>query len=380
MADIARIKANIQSMIDQGAPDEDIDAYLADEGVTTEMLQGPAEGTDEKSFFQKVLDLTNAQTGESYLYGNNPKPDAFSDVTRIMADTATRGFGDKTTGTGNLTDAARERTPGYVEAPADITAALASSPYRVGSTIGGGIAGGLEGAASAYGHQEGWMPDLPNMAKEGLRGAAIGSGAAKAGEWAGKGFNWLRGKPAISTADELLEAGEKAGKKKRPNMKERDILARTKRMKAAEIAQTEGPGGFKKILEGIDAPETEVEKVFGNERIKWPHAEHKDVVKLANPPPASVGRISRTVGSVLEGGGGLGKLFAGPLNMLAPIPKHFAERAKTAYDNSNFDDLTRNIVDSTGRLKTDKKTINMMRDALARAAPRTNDQRNRGAR
>ena len=76
----------------------------------------------------------------------------------------------------------------------------------------------------------------------------------------------------------------------------------------------------------------------------------------------------------------MGKLFAGPLNMLAPIPKHLAERAKTAYDNSNFDDLTRNIVDSTGRLKTDKATINMMRDALARAAPRTNDPRKKGAR
>lgn len=42
MADIAKVKRNIQRMIDQGAPEQDIDAYVASEGVTVEDLQKSA--------------------------------------------------------------------------------------------------------------------------------------------------------------------------------------------------------------------------------------------------------------------------------------------------------------------------------------------------
>lgn len=40
--DFARVKANIQSMLDQNAPEADIDAYIASEGVTPEQLQAVA--------------------------------------------------------------------------------------------------------------------------------------------------------------------------------------------------------------------------------------------------------------------------------------------------------------------------------------------------
>jgi hypothetical protein len=40
MADIAKVKRNIQKMIDQGAPETDIDAYVASEGTSPEELQG----------------------------------------------------------------------------------------------------------------------------------------------------------------------------------------------------------------------------------------------------------------------------------------------------------------------------------------------------
>lgn len=39
MADIAKVKRNIKKMIDQGAPESDIDAYVASEGTTPEELQ-----------------------------------------------------------------------------------------------------------------------------------------------------------------------------------------------------------------------------------------------------------------------------------------------------------------------------------------------------
>lgn len=40
MADLAKVKRNIQRMIDQNAPEKDIDAYVASEGTTPEELQG----------------------------------------------------------------------------------------------------------------------------------------------------------------------------------------------------------------------------------------------------------------------------------------------------------------------------------------------------
>lgn len=42
MPDIAKVKRNIARMIDQGAPESDIDAYVASESVTLDMLQGGA--------------------------------------------------------------------------------------------------------------------------------------------------------------------------------------------------------------------------------------------------------------------------------------------------------------------------------------------------
>lgn len=43
MAEIDRIKRNISKMIDMGAPESDIDEYVASEGVTVEQLQAPAQ-------------------------------------------------------------------------------------------------------------------------------------------------------------------------------------------------------------------------------------------------------------------------------------------------------------------------------------------------
>lgn len=42
MSDLARVKANIASMINQGAPESDIDAYVAAEGIALDQLQGSA--------------------------------------------------------------------------------------------------------------------------------------------------------------------------------------------------------------------------------------------------------------------------------------------------------------------------------------------------
>lgn len=58
MADLPRIKGNIQKMIAQGAPEADIDAYVAGEGVTPEVLRGDSRGIIDK--------LTGRDGGERY--------------------------------------------------------------------------------------------------------------------------------------------------------------------------------------------------------------------------------------------------------------------------------------------------------------------------
>ena len=49
MADIAKVKRNIQSMIDQKAPESDIDMYLQSEGVSIDQLKMVNSAITEKS-------------------------------------------------------------------------------------------------------------------------------------------------------------------------------------------------------------------------------------------------------------------------------------------------------------------------------------------
>jgi hypothetical protein len=52
--DLARVKANIATMIEQDAPEEDIDAYVASEGLTPEALQTGAPMAATDYFFRQV--------------------------------------------------------------------------------------------------------------------------------------------------------------------------------------------------------------------------------------------------------------------------------------------------------------------------------------
>lgn len=141
----------------------------------------------EPSIWQQLFDVKNPQTGKSYLYGNTPPPAPYEDLQRTVGDTASRGYLDKLRGPEEQarTAAARERMPDWVETPMDVATAVATSPYRVGSTLAGAGIGAAEGAASAYGHQEDWVPDLQgavDIAKGAGLGAVAGGGGAKLGE------------------------------------------------------------------------------------------------------------------------------------------------------------------------------------------------------
>ena len=65
-----------------------------------------------------------------------------------------------------------------------------------------------------------------------------------------------------------------------------------------------------------------------------------------------------------EGGGGWGKLWTGPLNIAAPLLKGMG--AVGDVSPKHYEDLQKLILDSQGRLKTDKVTVDRMRDFLAK--------------
>lgn len=196
-------------------------------GYTKKAPAAPDPANDQ-GLLQQMFDVRNAETGESYLYGNTPNPTGFDDVTRIMADTGSRGYIDKISGGRALTDAARERTPLPVELASDITAAVASSPYRMGTTLAGAGFGAVEGAARSYGNQDSWVPDVPEITKDAAAGAFLGGGgaalpvawnAAKTGlgkvgnipKWATMGVDYLTGgMPWLTGASTAAKVASKA--------------------------------------------------------------------------------------------------------------------------------------------------------------------------
>ena len=71
MADIAKVKRNIQKMIDQGAPESDIDAYVASEGTTPEELQAKPQ-TDKVAPYG-LNGLVTGQRGDASRWGMFPE-------------------------------------------------------------------------------------------------------------------------------------------------------------------------------------------------------------------------------------------------------------------------------------------------------------------
>jgi hypothetical protein len=69
MADIARVKGNIQKMIAQNAPESDIDAYVASEGVTLDELRAPAPAKQEDPFKTEAKARVAELKGQGIEYG-----------------------------------------------------------------------------------------------------------------------------------------------------------------------------------------------------------------------------------------------------------------------------------------------------------------------
>jgi hypothetical protein len=87
MADIPRIKSNIGSMIEQGAPEADIDAYLASEGVSVQDLHA-VSATDQVKDIAKSGGVGVAKGGISMLGGAGDLRDLLSKGVDYAAEKA----------------------------------------------------------------------------------------------------------------------------------------------------------------------------------------------------------------------------------------------------------------------------------------------------
>jgi hypothetical protein len=141
----------------------------------------------------------------------------FDDLTAASMDAVTRGFGTKLFG-GEAQDRAQDQIDrqGAAAIPAQVAGTVVASPYRVGGMGVGALAGGLEGALSAYGHQKDWVPgwnEALDIGKGAVAGSGLGAAGAKLGEWAGKGWSAVTGghvpNPQAGDPNLLRKVGEK---------------------------------------------------------------------------------------------------------------------------------------------------------------------------
>lgn len=278
-----------------GAYDDMSDAELANALYSTHYSDmdrtefdaaiGTAKGA-EPGISQQLFDVKNAKTGESYLYGNTPAPAPYEDLQRTVADTVSRGYLDKLRGpeAQARTEAARQRMPDWVETPTDIATAVVASPYRIAGMGAGAAWGGLEGAASAYGHQKDWVPDwqgTKDIAWSTGKGAVLGAVGTKVGEKVG---DWWGGRQAEKAqpykTDAELQAANKAetakaeadydaGTSDRPFTEtSQDLAARADRL--AKVRAVQGSGNreeLAKMLAGMTPKEAEMAAKIGGKSL-----------------------------------------------------------------------------------------------------------------
>jgi hypothetical protein len=241
MTDIPKVKRNIQRMIDMGAPETDIDAYIGSEGVSLDMLQskpqeieGPPVPSPEAQAQSQFDQLPTWQ-----------KPlKAVEDIARLGMDGLTYGFGDKIGAKGaellgqgtydeNLgklrqeTEAARSRSGipgmaaeigGQIAGPAKLAGALKAVP-GVGAISGirgaktaGAVAGGAGlGALDAAGHDTDIGTGAAIGGAAGLAGRAIAPGVGAAAGKVGRALG-INKAPQIMTREQIKEASEAAYK------------------------------------------------------------------------------------------------------------------------------------------------------------------------
>lgn len=242
---MARIKSNIQKMIDQSAPESDIDAYLSHEGVTPEQLKNsPVAAPYQKdtttvapynpTFMQRIGDLqTENQTGKaapslpSDAGLGNTVLDYIQSLVRsgqVAAHGVTGGLSDEAGGLGQgAADAISGKSfgQGFQQGSAAENANI--DRFKGNNPITGGLleTGGMA-VSPLYRIGQGWQQAGGNAASRAFRSGALGMGY---GGEAGAAYNrggisdrlddamWggLLGGTVSAAASPLLEGGTRGG-------------------------------------------------------------------------------------------------------------------------------------------------------------------------
>ena len=247
MRDVNLVKENISKMIEQNAPESDIDQYVASEGYTPEMLRGeqqpqapqtptqqPAEGFQERNarvagqFAMGVPQgLGNAAVG-AFQAATDVGEKAAQLLRKFYPETFGEDMGASTFGN-RLAEQVRLRKEQQAQLPTSEKVGIAIgevAPYlttgigtgakvaQVAGKVAGLAAGGAVGGAvsSALSAQE--QAGLENRAEETLKGAAaggaIGGGLGIAGKVVGGGKQLIPKIKNLFTKDTAEEVGAKA--------------------------------------------------------------------------------------------------------------------------------------------------------------------------
>lgn len=179
MADIERVRSNVRKMLDQNAPESDIDAYLAGEGVTAAQLR-QAKQAPKPSIGRQLLDATKATAlgvQDALTFGA-------ADELAAIAPTVTGiggKFGDYE---GNRAALAQQNRRDMAKAPVAALGGQVAGGVAMGAVTGQpqGFARAVgraaaEGAAYGFGASEGDVKDRLSGAARSAAGAAAGSAA-----------------------------------------------------------------------------------------------------------------------------------------------------------------------------------------------------------
>lgn len=187
MADLARIKRNVAKMASQGAPEEDIDGYIASEGVSIDDVRNFRETPES----QQSIDLRGqlsamtqnpAKAQYDALPGWQKPIVAGSDILNTFVDGVTQGYGDK--GAAYL----RSKVTGddYDTTLADMRRQTQGSRNRAGGAgLAAEITGAVAGPLKLAGKGATLSGRFGTAAMTGLPGVA-----ARTGLMAAEGAGW----------------------------------------------------------------------------------------------------------------------------------------------------------------------------------------------
>jgi hypothetical protein len=240
MADLARIKNNVRKMVDLGAPEADIDAYIAEEGVTIDDVRSfrsgghqnvpefrpvGVEGYDPESGEVEgrqptALDPAGAfalagpegvpiigpalnaavRGGAAALvtpFSDKPFLENYEDMGRIQEDVQEKN--PISTTAGHVTGAVAGTLPAMAAAPAAFGMGSGGLPARMAVS---GFTGGGIGATDAAIRSQG---DPDAMLEGGLGGLAAGAAGPAVGQAAGAGYRlatqWFADRGIRNVAD-----------------------------------------------------------------------------------------------------------------------------------------------------------------------------------